>query len=337
MLNLAPPLMYPEVNLEQSSFHPNNVYYTSEAYWYHWKSLYQRILSEFDVECEDTWNKGLLMYCILGNGFIGVFDTDEVATEMDEKFGILPLPATISGVNMQYLPYMAEAVAPKLIGGIKDKIIYKDCGLLTISPCYRGGVFDIIDVYARRLSLLAGSLDQAIINTRHFYAAYANNEKGAATLKAMMDDRNSGKAFTVLDKKILTKSATDNPLADKEEPIEWVDFKVGSNYITDKILLDMATIYNDFDKEVGIPNNPQQGKKERLVTNEIESNSAESVARLTVWLNCLEDSVKKTKEVFPNLKLSITRHEYDTGSTGSKEAGKEVDYNAMETNSFRDV
>lgn len=338
MFNLAPPLMYPEVNLEQSSFHPNNIYYSSETYWYHWNSLYQRVLSEFDVECEYTWNKGLLMYCILGNGYIGVFDTDSAADNMEQKFGILPLPATIAGVNAQYLPYKASAVAPELIGGIKDKIIYKDCGLLTISPCYRGGIFDIIDIFARRLALLSCSLEQAIINTRHYYAAYANNERGAATLKAMMDDRNSGKAFTILDKKILTKTyASENPLSDKEEPITWVDFKVGSNYITDKLLMDMASIYNDFDKEVGIPNNPQQRKKERLISNEVESNSAESVARLTVWLNCLEDSVRKTKEVFPNLKLSITRHIYDTGATGAKEAGREVKSDVMENDNNRNV
>ena len=333
MLKLAPPLMYPECDLIGSRFSCNNIYYSSEAYWFHWNSLYQRILSEFDVECEDTWSKGLLMYCLLGNGNIGVFDTDEARTEDGAKYGVLPLPATLSGVGVQYLPIYASAVGPQILGGINEKVIYKDCGLITISPVYWGGVFDIIDTYARRLSLLSSSLDQAIINTRHYYAAYANNERGAATLKAMMDDRNSGKPFTVLDKKILAKQ--DSVLGDAEEPITWVDFKVGSNYITDKVIQNMADIYNDFDKEVGIPNNPQQGKKERLLSNEIESNSAETVTRLTVWLNCLEDSIKKTKEVFPDLKLSITRHEYDTGNTGAREAGREVS-NAESNNDNRD-
>lgn len=333
MLNVNPPLMYPEVNLVQSTFQCNSIYYDSEVYWFHWRALYERVLSEFDVECEDNWNKGLLMYSVLGNGYIGVFDTAEVAQRLDDYYGVLPLPATLRGVGVQYQPTHATAVAPKLIKGIHDKIIYKECGLITISPYYRGGMFDIIDIYARRLSLLSSSLDQAIINTRHYYAAYANNPRGAATLKAMMDDRNSGKPFTIIDKKILNKE--DSPMANPEEPITWVDFKVGANYITDKIISDMASIYNDFDKEVGIPNNPQQDKKERLLSNEIESNSAESVARLTVWLNCLEDSIKKTKEVFPDLKLSITRHVYDTGSTGAKEAGKEVVNNAMESNSDR--
>lgn len=335
MHNLAPPLMYQDVNLIEASYHPNNIYYSSEAYWFHWNSLYQRVLSEFDVECDSNWSKGLMMYCLLGNGFIGLFDTDKVAMEAKKNYGILPLPTTLSGRNIQYMPKFASATAPDIIGGITNKVIYEECGLITISPFYYGTVFDIIDVYARRLSLLSGSLEQAIINTRHYYAAYANNERGAATLKAMMDDRNSGKAFSILDKKVLAKKSPDQVLTDNEEPITWVDFKVGQNYITDKIIQNMADIYNDFDKEVGIPNNPQQGKKERLLSNEIESNSAETVTRLTVWLNCIEESIKKSKEVFPDLNLSITRHEYDTGNTGAREAGREVS-NAKSVNTNRD-
>ena len=77
--------------------------------------------------------------------------------------------------------------------------------MLTISPNYRGGVFHIIDHYAKKLALLSSSLDQAIINARDFYAMYANNEQGAATLNAMMEARLSGKPFAVIDKKILAK------------------------------------------------------------------------------------------------------------------------------------
>ena len=75
-VNYNPPFMYPEVNLIDSSFQDMSEYYNSEVYWFWWRNLYEMLLSEFDVECEDTWNKGLLMYCILGNGYIGVFDTD---------------------------------------------------------------------------------------------------------------------------------------------------------------------------------------------------------------------------------------------------------------------
>ena len=336
-VNYNPPFMYPEVNLIQSSFQDMSEFYDSEVYWFWWRNLYEMLLSEFDVECEDTWNKGLLMYCILGNGYIGVFDTDIDANSPKDMYGILPLPATLTGVNIQYLPFKATAVAPHSSGiilGIKDKIIYKDCGLITISPNYKGGVFHIIDHYARKLALLSSSLDQAIINARDFYAMYANNEQGAATLNAMMEARLSGKPFAVIDKKILTKEMKkEDVLGDKIEPISFVDFNVGANYITDKIIMDIASIINEYCRRVGIANNPAQDKKERLIQTEVESNSAETVAQFTVWLNYLTDSIRKTKEVFPDLKLNITRHVYDTGNTGSREAGKEVKVNAMENDS----
>lgn len=97
--------------------------------------------------------------------------------------------------------------------------------------------------------------------------------------------------------------------------------------------MDTASIINDYCRRVGIANNPAQDKKERLIQTEVESNSAETVAQFTVWMNNITKSVKKTKEVFPDLKLNITRHVYDTGNTGSREAGKEVDINAMENDS----
>ena len=80
-----------------------------------------------------------------------------------------------------------------------------------------------------------------------------------------------------------------------------------------------------FDTEVGIPNNPYE-KGERLITNEVESNSAETVARFTYMMDCLKRSLDRTYEVFPELKstLTVKSRTYDTGQTGAKEAGKEV-------------
>ena len=55
-----------------------------------------------------------------------------------------------------------------------------------------------------------------------------------------------------------------------DDMFTFVDFQVKENYITDKLLHDTETVYHQFDNEVGIPSNPQE-KKERMVTNEIES------------------------------------------------------------------
>ena len=77
-------------------------------------------------------------------------------------------------------------------------------------------------------------------------------------------------------------------------------------------------------------------KKERLISNEVESNSAETVSRFECFMDCLNESIKKTIKVFPSLEgqLSIEARVYDTGQTGAKEAGKEVT-NVKQTNDDR--
>jgi hypothetical protein len=116
----------------------------------------------------------------------------------------------------------------------------------------------------------------------------------------------------------------------------FVDFQVKENYITDKLLHDTETVYHQFDNEVGIPSNPQE-KKERMVTNEIESNNVETVARFTTWMECLDDSIEKTKRLFPGMldDFSIKPKQYDTGQTGAVESGKVGDRNVGQDNADR--
>lgn len=61
-----------------------------------------------------------------------------------------------------------------------------------------------------------------------------------------------------------------------------------------------------------------------MVTNEIESNNVETVARFTTWMGCLDDSIEKTKRLFPGEldDFSIKPRQYDTGQTGAVETGK---------------
>ena len=92
-------------------------------------------------------------------------------------------------------------------------------------------------------------------------------------------------------------------------------------------------ISHQFDQEVGIPSNPLE-KKERMISNEVESNNVESVARFTTWMECIDESQKKTKEFFKGEidDLYIGPMVYDTGQTGSVESGKVVKLNASKIN-----
>lgn len=316
------PLYYEQLNDMRGHRVPSaGVCYTSETFLYFWRSLYQRLSSRFDWTVPDHWEKEIFEFSLYSLGFVGIFDTNRYADGDPAKmFGIIPAPATVSGVGVQMQPTEIRTANPHFYMP-KSEIIYEGAGLIRITGDYRG-ILDIVDFYAERLAILFSSIDQSIINSRFAYIIAANTPAAAATIKAIFDARNSGKPLMVFDKdKLKNKDVSKASSLDNTDPIEVFDLEVGKNYITDKLLLDYRSIMHEFDMEIGIPNNPYE-KAERLVSNEIESNSAETVARSEYWMTCLTRSIDKTKAVFPDLDISIKFRQYDTGNTGAREAGK---------------
>ena len=316
------PYFYNELNNMRGHKVPSsNICYDSEIYFYFWRSLYQRLVSKFNFKVPEHWDEDVFVFSVLGLGFVGVFDTNKYARTPNQRFGIIPAPATVSGIGVQMQPTKIRTANPYFFMPAIETI-YEGAGLIKITGDYRG-ILDIVDFYAARLATLYSTIDQSIINARFAYIVSANSTAAAATIKAIFDERNSGKPLMVFDKdKLKKKDAVDktSPL-ESQEPFEFLDLEVGKNYITDKLLKDYRNIMNQFDCEVGIPNNPAD-KAERLVTNEVESNSAETVARFDYFLKHLKKSIKKTIEVFPELEgqLSVEATVYDTGQTGAKEA-----------------
>lgn len=326
MGNFGLPFYYTELNNLRGHKVPSVGFcYDSETYFFFWRSLYQRLASKFKWEVPKHWDKEVFEFTLYSFGFVGIFDANKYATTPNQRFGIIPAPSTVSGVGVQMQPTKIRTANPHFYMPYSETI-YEGAGLIKLTSDYMG-ILDIVDFYAKELATLWSSIDQSIINSRFAYIISANSESAAATLKAIFDARNSGKPLMVYDKeKLKKKQPIDKSLPiDNQEPFELLDLRVGENYITDKLLADYRRILVQFDTEIGIPNNPYE-KGERLITNEVESNSAETVARFTFMMDCLERSLKKTYEVFPELEstLKVSARTYDTGQTGAKEAGKEV-------------
>lgn len=320
------PFYYEQLNNMRGHRIPaGDLSYTSETYFYFWRGLYSRLKSRFKWLVPDTWDQEIFEFSLYSLGFLGVFDTNKYATEPSKRFGIIPAPATVSGIGVQMQPTEIRTANPYFTM-MSPETIYEGAGLIKLTGDYKG-ILDIVDFYAERLAILWGSIDQSIINARFAYIVAANSTAAAATLKAIFDQRNSGKPLIVYDKnKLKNKDQSKTATLTNDDPFEVLDLRVGENYITDKLMRDYRSIMNAFDMEVGIPNNPVE-KAERLVSNEIESNSAETVARSEEWKECLDRSLKRTYKVYPELEstLKVTFRTYDTGQTGAKEAGKNVE------------
>lgn len=319
MLNSGLPFYYDHINTMRGSRIPDNVSYDSDAYFFFWRSLYQRLASRFKWEVPDHWEKEIFEFMLYGLGFVGVFDTNKYAKTPNQKYGIIPAPSMVTGVGPQLQPTKIKTANPKFYMPYSE-IIYEGAGLIKLTGDYKG-ILDIVDFYAEELAVLYSTINQSIINTRFAYIVGANSEVAAATLKALFDQRNSGKPLMVFDyEKLKTVQPTKaEAVLDKSEPFHFLDLEVGRNYVTDKLLADYRRLMCAFDSEIGIPNNPVD-KAERLISNEVESNSADTVSRSEYWMDCLQRSIKRTKAVFPDLNVSVSFREYDTGQTGAKEA-----------------
>ena len=69
--------------------------------------------------------------------------------------------------------------------------------------------------------------------------------------------------------------------------------------------MDLHTLLNDFDAEIGIPTSPYQ-KKERETEYESKSKIADGLSRLLTWKRCLQSSIDTVNSLYPELNISFT-------------------------------
>lgn len=273
------------------------------------RSLYQRVYAGFIPENPKSWNKRYFKNVLLSLGYIGIIKTD--------LYGVIPQIAQPSGELGLYLQPTRLIVSQPLVQF--DGEIGEDCELIMLTPDW-SGIMDIVEFYAKRLSLAFTSLDVALVNSRTAMIAVAKNKSAAETVKALYEKLSAGEPLLIHD-----KTLKDESLDGKDEPIWTYSTDVKQNYIVTDLLADIQTIIDEFDKEIGIAAIGQ--KKERMITDEVSQLTADSCARSETWFDCLSDSYDKVNELFPDLNLSFSLkyagevHKYGESLTDTPEMG----------------
>ena len=146
-------------------------------------------------------------------------------------------------------------------------------------------------------------MNASLINSKLAYIVSASTKQAAQAVKKLFDQINSGEPAAFYDKNILRDPVT------KETPFDIVRTtdNMSKVYLTSDQLRDLQTIRSCFDAEIGIPSLPYQ-KKERLVTDEANMRRYDSQARALVWLETLQSSIKKIKDLYPDINLSVKLH-----------------------------
>lgn len=266
---------------------------------FYMRALYQRAIAGTTFKLPREWMRAKryfknVLYCL---GFIGVIDTPE--------FGIIPQICSFSGYGLFRQP--TNMIVAQPLVQFEGKI-GENCELIHLCGDYQG-IWDIVEHYAIRLSIAITSLDCALMNERISFLSAAKSKQAADTLKFLYEKISAGEPFAVYDKAIKPES-----IDGEEDPIWTYSQDVQSQYISDKLLADIDTILKQFDHEVGVAAVGE--KKERMITDEVNTQIADTCARSDTWFENLSDSFDLVNSLFPSLNLSFTMnyggeaHEY---------------------------
>ena len=266
---------------------------------FYMRALYQRAIAGTTFKLPREWKRAKryfknVLYCL---GFIGVIDTPE--------YGIIPQICSFSGYGLFRQP--TNMIVSQPLVQFEGKI-GENCELIHLCGDYQG-IWDIVEHYAIRLSIAITSLDCALMNERISFLSAAKSKQAADTLKFLYEKISAGEPFAVYDKAIKSES-----IDGESDPIWTYSQDVQSQYISDKLLADIDTILKQFDHEIGVAAVGE--KKERMITDEVNTQIADTCARSDTWFENLSDSFDLVNSLFPSLNLSFTMnyggeaHEY---------------------------
>lgn len=281
------PLSYDNKNLYNSAMSPSTVHCRNTNLQYYFRRyLMQKAISVFKWDLPETWDRDYFLYTLYGYGYCAIINTEE--------YGVIPQWGALGGFNVFYRPTYVIITNP-LIKGVKQPKIGIDCTMIKLQPDY-GSITDLVNYYADMLALCAESVGINMINSHVSTVFPATNKTTAESYKKMYDKIASGEPAVVVDKNLFSDTGE----------ASWQPFQANlqQNYIADKILADMRKIEAMFDTDIGIPNNENQNKKERLIVDEVNANNVETMTRCEFWLDELKNACMKAREMF-DIELSV--------------------------------
>lgn len=281
----VPPYSYEQVNAYTSPVTPSVVRTKGNALSYYFrKYLFLEAVSMVKWTLPDTWPQNRLEYLVFGEGGVSVFNTD--------RYGLVYDHMGLTGLNVFYNP-THTVVANPFIKGTKYLQIGKQCEIIHLQPDYRGMV-DIVAYYGDMMALAAQTIQSNLINSRLAYVFAAANKAGAESFKKMFDQIMQGNPAVFVDSALLK---TYKSGASGQAPWMYFATDLKGNFITNELLTALKTIKALFDTEVGIPNT-NTSKKERMLTDEVNSNNVETAAKASLWLDSLQRGCERVHKLF---------------------------------------
>lgn len=309
------PVYYDHANVMSYNRKPYAVYTKdNQLTMYYQRYLLQKAMSVFEWTLPKNWeeNRGreYFLYSLYWYGFVSVIETD--------KFGVIPQHCTLGGYGVFYEPKWA-VIANPLLKGIRQPIIGEQCELIKLQPDY-GGAMDIIYHYAEQMALASQSIFVNLLNSKFAYVFAADNKAKAESFKKLFDTIASGEPAAFFDKALMNADGTPN----------WQLFQqnLKQQYIASDIICDLSKIEDRFNTIIGI-NNANTEKRERMNLDEVNANNEETKVVASGWMESLQKSIKRVKDMFGDDVSELSVKWRDLGG-GEKDEGVSLDSRSVQ-------
>jgi hypothetical protein len=251
---------------------------------YYVDTLLQKVYGIFTIEgIPNTWDYDYLLSHLFIDGIVGITDT---------SVGVVPLKCGFCGKLNIYDRMTQLIFTIPALGNSFTRTIYKDAMYLHINGDFRG-CMDLINKYSVLLAMCDASININLLNSRVAFIGEAANQSQAKVLQ-----------------NLYTKISKGNPCvvyrnADSQHGMSWYWNNVKNTYIANDILVTKRRIMAEFLTEIGIKVSNTE-KKERLISDEANSQTEEKNNAIYIWKKNLEDDIAIINKMFGlSLKLIV--------------------------------
>lgn len=265
------PIMYRANNLATASHSPAGVHTRdNQTEQFYARYLFKRAISAVKLTLPAEWAKNYVQYTLFARGFGAVLTIP--------RYGTIFQGGNLYGRNVYYQPTRFITANPLFQTPADGWAIHKECVVVQLQPDY-SGIADIVETYAARLALAYEAWQMNTQNSKLAYVIGAGGSAQAKTFEALFDKIQSG----------VPAVAAGNGVFSKDGKPLWQTFAndLKQNYVAPIISQDMRSIMNEFDSFVGIPSNPESGKKERQLVDEVNANNIETDTLLDLFVESL--------------------------------------------------
>lgn len=252
-----------------------------------------------DIECPQEWSKQYMKDLLLMEGVFCIADS---------PVGVWPFLCSAHGENVQYRPNRVTVVNPAfsanldLLLGVEAELVYM------VDDVWFHGIGDLIAVYAQKLANCDSAIDVNLINTKDCKVYGVDDKRTAESIRVMHDQIMRGEPAVFIKKTVAQQ------IGDKSVEV-WTN-RVKENFIADVVQIEKRRIIEEFLTMLGI-NNANTDKRERLNSQEVNSNNEELKCNIDFWKENLDICTKKVNRLFPAIPFKVSIKDY----TGENQKG----------------